>query len=186
MPSPAASVATRTWAVFAELALGVDARARRVAVADLHAAVDLGDREAPLAELAERPAVLAVASEVVERVLVLGEDEQLHLRVAEDALVREDLLQLRRASISISRCSRAAGLVDELVEPRDLLAEGGRVDRGDHVFELGDDLLLLVLGQVVEVVGQPAGRSAPGGTPPGRRGSSARLSRIRSRLRRTA
>ena len=39
-------------------------------------------------ELAQRPAVLAVAGQVVERVLVLGEDEQLHLRVAEDALLR--------------------------------------------------------------------------------------------------
>ena len=91
MPSPAASVATSTWAVLAELALGVDAAARRVAVADLHAAVDLRDRQAPLAELAERPPVLAVAGEVVERVLVLGEDEQLHLRVVEDALVRQHL-----------------------------------------------------------------------------------------------
>ena len=44
-----------------ELALGVDAGARRVAVADLHAAVDLRDRQPPLAELAQRPAVLAVA-----------------------------------------------------------------------------------------------------------------------------
>ena len=37
-----------------ELALGVDAGARRVAVADLHPAVDLRDRQSPLAELAER------------------------------------------------------------------------------------------------------------------------------------
>ena len=66
-------------------------RARRVAVADLHAAVDLRDRQAPLAELAERATVLAVASEVVERVLVLGEDQQLHLRVGEDPLLGEDL-----------------------------------------------------------------------------------------------
>ena len=63
-------------------------RARRVAVADLHAAVDLRDGQAPLAQLAERPAVFAVAGEVVERVLVLGEDEQLHLRVVEDAVAR--------------------------------------------------------------------------------------------------
>ena len=61
--------------------------AGRVAVADLHAAVDLGERQAPLAQLAERAAVLAVAGQVIERVLVLGEDEQLHLRVVEDALL---------------------------------------------------------------------------------------------------
>ena len=34
----------------------------------------------------------------------------------------------------------------------DLLAERGRIDASDHVLELGDDLLLLVFGQVVEVV----------------------------------
>ena len=45
-------------AVFPELALGVDAGARRVAVADLHAAVDLRDGQPPLAKLPERPAVL--------------------------------------------------------------------------------------------------------------------------------
>src|SRR5205807_1339351 len=55
--------------VLAELALGVDARARRVAVADLHAAVDRGDRQPPLAQLAQRPARLAVTSEEVERFL---------------------------------------------------------------------------------------------------------------------
>ena len=74
--------------LLAELPLGVDAGAGRVAVADLHAAVDLRDREAPLPQLAQRPTVLAVAGQVVERVLVLGEDEQFHLRVVEDALVR--------------------------------------------------------------------------------------------------
>ncbi len=41
-----------------KLALGVDARAGRVAVADLHAAVDLRDGQAPLDELAEgRPSL---------------------------------------------------------------------------------------------------------------------------------
>ena len=79
-------------AVFAELALGVDADAGRVAVADLHAAVNLRDGQAPLAQLAERAAVFAVAGEIIERVLVLGEDQQLHLRVGEDAvLVRTSL-----------------------------------------------------------------------------------------------
>ncbi len=57
----------------AELPLGIDAAPRRVAVADLHATVDLGDGEAPLPELAVGAAVLAVADEEVERVLMLGE-----------------------------------------------------------------------------------------------------------------
>ena len=125
----------------AELPLGVDARARRVAVADLHAAVDLRDGQAPLAQLAERAAVLAVAGEVVERVLVLGEDEQLHLRVAEDSPARSarscSLVELRldvprspslRAwSISLASCAissrRAAGSTES-----------------DLAFELADDL----------------------------------------------
>ena len=70
-----------------ELPLGVDARAGRVAVADLHAAVDLRERQPPFAQLAERATVAAVAGQVVERVLVLGEDQQPHLGVGEDALL---------------------------------------------------------------------------------------------------
>ena len=80
-----------------ELALGVDAGARRVAVADLHPAVDLGDRQPPLAELAERPAVLAVAREVIERVLVLGEEQQLRLGVGERPRSRSGRGAARRA-----------------------------------------------------------------------------------------
>ena len=69
-------------------------RPRRVAVADLHPAVDLGDGEAPLPELAERAAVLAVADEEVERVLMLGEEQELLRRVGEEALVFENALEL--------------------------------------------------------------------------------------------
>ena len=71
---------------FLELALGIDARARRVAIADLHAAVDLRERQAPLAQFSDRAVLAAVARQVVEGVLVLGEDEQPHLGVVEDAL----------------------------------------------------------------------------------------------------
>ena len=63
-----------------ELPLGADAGARHIAVADLHAAVDLRDRQPPLAELAQRALVPAIADEVVQGVLVLGEHQQLHLR----------------------------------------------------------------------------------------------------------
>ena len=69
-----------------EFPLGEDAAAGRVAVADLHSAVNLGEGQPPLAQLAERAAFPSVASEVIERVLVFGEDEQLHLRIGEDAL----------------------------------------------------------------------------------------------------
>ena len=73
--------------VVAELALGMDASVGRVPVANLHATVDLRDGEAPLAELSERTPVPAIADEVVERVLVFGEHEQLHAPVAEDVLL---------------------------------------------------------------------------------------------------
>ena len=59
---------------FLELALGIDARAGRVAIADLHAAVNLRERQPPLAQFANRAAVAAVARQVIKRVLVLGED----------------------------------------------------------------------------------------------------------------
>ena len=50
----------------AEYPLGVEAGAGHVAVADLHAAVDLRDVQAPLRELID---------EVVQRVFMLGEDQ---------------------------------------------------------------------------------------------------------------
>ena len=168
IPSPAASVATRTWACFAKLALGVDARTGRVAVADLHPAVDLRDRQTPLAELAEWPAVLAVAREVVERVLVLGENQQFHLRVGERRRSRsEHLSQLREFRFDL-RAFQSACLVNELPSRCDVLAERSRVDRDDLVLQPRDDLLLLLVGQLVEVIGKSIARSAPCGTSPGR------------------
>src|SRR4051794_39903928 len=47
---------------------------------------------------------------------------------------------------------QSSGLVDELVQTRDLGPQGCRVNRGYDVFELVDDLLLLVLWQLIEVV----------------------------------
>src|SRR5208283_5902748 len=58
-------------AILAELPLGTQPGAGLVAVPDLHAAVDLGDRESPFTELAHGSAVLAVAHQEVESVLVL-------------------------------------------------------------------------------------------------------------------
>ena len=98
---------------FLELALGVDARAGRVAVADLHAAVDLRERQAPLAELAERAIVAAVAGQVIERVLVLGEDEQPHFRVVEDALFGQHRPQLDQLRLGVA-AFQSLGLVDQL------------------------------------------------------------------------
>ena len=93
MPSPAASVATSTWRGLAEFALGENARAGRVPVANLHAAVNLRHGESPFAQFAEWPTVFAVATEEIERVLVFGEDEQLHLRVFEDTVLLDEFPQ---------------------------------------------------------------------------------------------
>ena len=65
---------------FAELLLGVEAGARLVARARLHAAVDAADAEAP---------GLQATHEVVQRVLELGEEEQALVRVVEEALLLE-------------------------------------------------------------------------------------------------
>src|SRR5690606_5928275 len=94
-------------AVLAELTLGVDARVRRVAIADRHAAVDLRHRETPLAELAERAAIASVAREIVQGVLVLGEDEQLHPRVLEDVLLVQDLAELLQLRFDLALLERA-------------------------------------------------------------------------------
>ena len=49
------------------------------------------------------------------------------------------------------------GLVDQPGQLEDFLAERGRVDGGHHVLKLGEDFLLLLLGQVVEVLGELPG-----------------------------
>src|SRR6266705_6712261 len=77
-------------ALFLELALSVDARARGVSVSDLHLAVNLRNAQAPLAQLAERPAIFAVADKVVERIFVLREDQKLHLGIGEDSVLGDD------------------------------------------------------------------------------------------------
>ena len=91
MPSPAASVATRIWIVaLAELLLGVQARARLVARAGLHAAVDAADAEAP---------GLQSVDKVVQRVLELGEEEQALVGMIEEALLLKQLLELRELGL---------------------------------------------------------------------------------------
>ena len=104
-----------------------DAGVRRVAVTDGHAAVDLRDGEAPLAELAQRTTITTVRGEVVQRVLVLGEDEQLHLWVVEDVVVRKDFPQLHQLRFDLASL-QGAGVFDELAEPLDLFAECDWID----------------------------------------------------------
>ena len=136
----------------AEIPLRVDAASWRITIADLHPTVDLGDGEAPLPQLAVRAAILAVADEEVERVLMLGEEQKLFRRVGEEALVFEDALELDELRLDFPFFENA-GLVDEFGQAGDFGAEGGRVNGRNHVFEPGDNLLLLVFGKFVEVVG---------------------------------
>jgi hypothetical protein len=83
---------------------------------------------------------------------VLGEDEQLHLRVGEDACSKEQFIE-RRAWFRF-RAFPARGLVDELGQFGDFLAQGDRVNVGTTSSSCCDDLLLLLVGQVLEVIGQ--------------------------------
>ena len=85
---------------------------------------------------------------------MLGEDEQLHLRVVEDVVVRKHLSQFDEFRFDLAYFQRAR-VFNEPADPLDLLAECDWIDRGDHSFEPRLDLHLLVFGQVVEVVGKP-------------------------------
>ena len=106
----------------AEFALGKDARAGRVAVADLQAAVNLRRGQAPLAQLAHWTTVFAIAAKEIERVLVLGEDEQLHLRVLEDAALRDEFAQPDELGLDFPLFERLREL-DELAELDDFLPQ---------------------------------------------------------------
>ena len=83
---------------FPELLLGVEARARLVARARLHAAVDAADAEAPR---------LQPIHQIVQRVLELGEEEQALVRVVEEAFLLEQVLELRELGLG-------AGVLDGL------------------------------------------------------------------------
>ena len=128
----------------AELLFRIDAGAGCVAVADLHAAVDLRDGKPPLAELAQRTAFLAVGGEVVQRLLVLGEDQELHLRVLEDAVGGQHLAELDQLRFDFAFLQEP-GLVDQPADLEDFFLERGRVNGGDHLFEGIGDLLLFFL-----------------------------------------
>ena len=123
--------------------LGIDAGAGGVAVADLHAAVDLGDGEAPGFELADQ---------VVEGVLVLGEDQELHLGVAEDPLLGDHVLELGELGLDLAGFEHLS-CVDELGEAGDLVPQRGGVDARNHLLQAQHDVLLFVVGEVVEVLG---------------------------------
>ena len=79
---------------FPELALRIDTASRCIAVSNLHPAVNLGYLETPFPQSAKGSSVFSVSSEVIERILVLGKDKQLHGRIHEPILSAEQLAQL--------------------------------------------------------------------------------------------
>src|SRR5208283_1147998 len=137
-----------------EITLGMDPRAGRVPVTDLHAAVYLRDREPPLAKLAQRTVVLAVAHQVVERVLVLGKDQQLHAPIFEDPVLGQDAAEL--GDLGTVFCLEMLGLGNQGGQPGDFFAEHDGVNRDDLFLQSFEQLALLVLGQLVEVIGYAA------------------------------
>ncbi len=118
--------------------------------------MDLGDRKAPLPQLAHGPPIAAVAGQVVQGVLVLGEHQQLHPGVAEDVVVRQDLAQLDQLGLHLPGLE-GPGLVDETPELLDLHLEGLGIDVGHHLLQGGLDGGTLVVGELVVVVGQAPG-----------------------------
>ena len=138
---------------FAELALGENAGAGRVAVANLHATVNLRHAEAPFAQFAERASVLAVRAEKIQSVFMFGEDEQFHLRVGEDAVFLDEVTQPDELGFDFA-LFQIHRLVNELPELSDFIAQRRRIVGRDEVFQFGNDFLLLFFGQVLVVVGE--------------------------------
>ena len=112
-------------AAFTELALRIDPAAGRVAVADLHAAVNLG--------YGQMPFVPHFLDEVIERVLMLREDQELHLRIFEDALLREYFTQFPELGFDFALFEQKR-LRDKLIQLADL------VFQRDWIY--GDDRIL--------------------------------------------
>ena len=97
---------------FAEIAFSEDSRSRRISIPDLHAAVDLGERQSPFVQFSEQSPVATVASQVVQRVFVLREHQELHLRVHKDTLTRQQFFKLEELRFNLSLL-QLPGVVDE-------------------------------------------------------------------------
>ncbi len=108
--------------------LGMEARAWGIAVTDLHAAVDLGDAQAPLGE---------PIYQVVKGVLVLGEDQELGRGVLEHTLIGDHVAKLHELGLDLSLFQDAC-LVDQPGQLQDLFSQGGRIYGCHNLFELGD------------------------------------------------
>ena len=87
---------------FAEFTLCINASPRCIAVSDLQSAVNLSQREAPFPQLTEWSLISPIASKVIKGVFVLCENQQLHLRVIEDAFRLEDCPQLLQFGLNFA------------------------------------------------------------------------------------
>src|ERR1700687_1320939 len=143
----------KNLASIAELSLGTDTGAWRIAIADLHAAMNLRHREPPLTELAHRTAVTTIANQEVERVLMLREYEQLHRWVVKQTLFGQKFLEMSNLYLVLLGFKRL-GPRNENAEISNLFSQVCGVVRDDDFFEFRDELLLLLLWQIVEVVRQ--------------------------------
>ena len=128
----------------AEFALGPDSGVRRVAVTNFHGAVDLGHTQAPLHQFAQRPAFPSITRQKIERVLMLGEDEQLHLRVFEDTVIGDQFAQLDQLGFDFSFFQPPC-LIDQLSQFEDFFPERSGVIGHNQLLQLVDDLLSLGL-----------------------------------------
>ena len=97
----------------------------RITVADLHAAVDLGDVEAPL---------LQFPDEIIQGIFVLGEDEQFHLRIVEYALLSDHLSELGEFGLDFTGLKQKR-MVDQFAQLGYFLSQCGRVDVEDDLFQ---------------------------------------------------
>ena len=131
-------------AAFTELALRIDAATGSVAVADLHAAMNLRYGEVPF--------VPHLLDEVIERVLVLRENQKLHLRIVEDALLRQHFPKFPELGFDFALFEQKS-LRDKVIQLSDLVFQRDWIYRDDGVFERGHDFLLLFFREIIEIVG---------------------------------
>ena len=135
----------------AKLTFRIDARTRRISIADSHTAMNLRDTQAPLDELAKGTPILSISRQKIERVLVLRKNEQLHLWVVEDALLVEQGVQLVELGMDVPSFD-LLGVFSELCQFGDFFAENRWVIRQNLIFELRDYRLLFFFIHVVEIV----------------------------------
>ena len=88
--------------------------------------MDLGDCQAPLLELAQWSTIPPVASQVVQRIFMFREYEQLHLRVSEDVLLLQQLVEPGELRLDLSLLQHLRA-VHQFPEFLDLFPEGNGV-----------------------------------------------------------